>query len=133
MKALVMVDSSIWIDFFKGVSIPPVLALFELMDDNRIIIPPIIAQEVLQGVTEKKLVDIIESLFFGFKFISYDPYEAALGAADLYRKLQLKGITVRSSNDALIAWICINFNLPVLHNDRDFDNMAKHTSLKIYK
>ena len=133
MKRLVIVDSSIWIDFFKGVSIPPVLKLLELMDDNLIIIPPIIAQEVLQGVTENKMVDTIESLFFGFKFISYDPYEAALGAADLYRKLRLKGITVRSSNDALTAWLCINFKLPVLHNSRDFDNIAKHTSLKIYK
>ena len=68
-----------------------------------------------------------------FEFINYDPYEAALCAADLYRKMRAKGITIRSSNDALIAWLCIRFNLAVLHQDRDFDNIAKYTSLKIHK
>ncbi|MEP7107882.1 MAG: PIN domain-containing protein [Ferruginibacter sp.] len=133
MKRQVIVDTSVWIDFFRGLSIPPVLSLMEIMDSNALIILPVIAQEVLQGVREKKMVDMVESLLFGFQFISYDSYEAALGAAELYRKMRSKGITVRSSNDALIAWLCIYFNLPVLHIDRDFDNIAKYTSLKIYK
>jgi predicted nucleic acid-binding protein len=133
MKTPVIVDTSVWIDFFRGISVPSVLTLMELMDTNDVIVPPIILQEVLQGIKEKKIVDIIENLFFGFEFIGYDSYEAALGAADLYRKLRSKGVTVRSSNDALIAWLCINFKLSVLHQDRDFDNIAKYTSLKIYK
>jgi predicted nucleic acid-binding protein len=133
MKTQVIVDTSVWIDFFRGRLIQPVHLLMEIMDTKAVIIPPIIAQEVLQGIAEKKMADMIESLFFGFQFISYDTYEAALGSAELYRKMRSKGITVRSSNDALIAWLCINFNLPILHKDRDFDNIAKHTSLKIYK
>jgi predicted nucleic acid-binding protein len=134
MKGQVIVDTSVWIDFFKGLFIPPVNALLEIMEIKAaVVVPPIIMQEVLQGITEKKMVDTVESFFFGFEFINYDSYEAAFGAADLYRKLRSKGITVRSSNDALIAWLCINFNLPVLHKDRDFNNIAKYTSLKIYK
>jgi predicted nucleic acid-binding protein len=133
MKVRVIVDTSVWIDFFRGLSIPQSHTLMEIMDLNAVIIPPVIAQEVLQGIVEKKMVDTVESLFFGFQFISYDSYEAALGAAELYRKMRSKGVTVRSSNDALIAWLCINFNLSVLHKDRDFDNIAKYTSLKIYK
>lgn len=133
MKPRVIVDTSVWIDFFRGLSIPPVHLLMEIMDTNVIIIPPVIVQEVLQGVSEKKMADTIESLFFGFQFINYDSYEAALGAAELYRKMRAKGITVRSSIDIQIAWLCIKFNLSVLHKDRDFDNIAKYTSLKIYK
>lgn len=133
MKTHVIVDSSVWIDFFKGVSTPSVGLLMEIMDSNAVILPPIVIQEVLQGVSERKMANTIEHLFFGFQFINYDNYEAALGAADLYKKMRTKGVTVRSSNDALIAWLCIKFNFPVLHRDRDFENIAKFTSLKIYK
>ena len=133
MRSHVIVDTSVWIDFFKGNSISQVNSMVEIMDTNAVIIPPIIVQEVLQGVSEKRMADTIEALFFGFQFITYDGYEAAIGAADLYRKMRSKGITIRSSNDALIAWLCIKFNFSVLHKDRDFENIAKHTSLKIYK
>lgn len=129
----VIVDTSVWIDFFKGISLPPVILLKDCMDQNAIVIPPVVAQEILQGISDKKVVDNIERLLFGFRFISYDVYEAALGAAELFRDMRIKGVTVRSSNDTLIAWLCIRYKLSILHNDRDFDNIATYTSLKIYK
>ncbi len=129
----VIVDTSVWIDFFRGVQNDSTNRLLMLMDTNDIVVPPVIVQEVLQGVLDKKLVDVIENLLLGFKFISYDEYEAAFEAADLYRFLRKKGVTIRSSNDAIIAWLCAKNNLHLLHNDRDFTNISKHTSLKIYK
>jgi predicted nucleic acid-binding protein len=133
MNAETIVDTSVWIDFFRGEKTILTKKLLLLMDTNDIIVPPIIIQEVLQGVIDKKIVDVIENLFFGFKFIGYDEYEAAFEAASLYRFLRKKGVTIRSSNDALIAWICKKYNFQLLHNDRDFTNIAKHLSLKIYK
>ena len=133
MNAATVVDTSVWIDFFRGLKNDTTKSLLLLMDTNDIVVPPIIIQEVLQGVIDNKVVDIIQNLLLGFKFISYDEYEAAFEAASLFRNLRKKGVTVRSSNDALIAWICKKHDLQLLHNDRDFTHISKHLSLKIYK
>ena len=78
-------------------------------------------------------INQVEDSILGFQFLRYDNYEAAYEAASIYREMRSKGVTVRSSNDCLIAWLSISNNFPLLHNDKDFDNIAKHTSLKIYK
>jgi predicted nucleic acid-binding protein len=133
MKENIVVDTSVWIDFYKGISNKPVDVLKNIMLTDVIIIPPIIVQEILQGIREKKLLAVVEDAILGFQFLNYDMYEAAFEAAALYRLLRAKGVTVRTSNDCLIAWLCIANNFPIHHNDKDFDNIAKYTSLKIYK
>lgn len=133
MNKNVIVDTSVWIDFYNGVSNKPVEVLKSIMLTDVVVIPPIIVQEILQGIREKRLLVVVEDAILGFQFINYDTYEAAYQATALYRLLRSKGITVRSSNDCLIAWLCISNNFPIHHNDKDFDNIAKHTSLKIYK
>ncbi len=57
----------------------------------------------------------------------------AIAAASLYRILKSKEITIRKPNDCLIAAICIQYKIELLHNDKDFDNIAKHSSLRIYE
>ena len=133
MKENIIVDTSVWIDFYNGISNKPVDVLKNIMLTDVIIIPPTIVQEILQGIKEKKLLAVVEDAILGFQFLNYDVYEAAFEAAALYRLLRAKGVTVRTSNDCLIAWLCIANNFPIHHNDKDFDNIAKHTSLKIYK
>ena len=98
-----------------------------------IVIPPIIIQEILQGIKEIRLLHFVQDSLLGFHFLNYDAYEAAFEAAALYRLLRAKGVTVRTSNDCLIAWFCIANNFSIHHNDKDFNNIAKHTTLKIYK
>ena len=133
MNNNIIVDTSVWIDFYNGISIKSVEVLKNIMLTDVIFIPPIIVQEILQGIREKKLLLLVEDALMGFQFMNYDAYEAAFEAAALFRFTRSKGITVRSSNDCLIAWLCISNNFLILHNDKDFDNIAKHTSLKIYK
>ena len=133
MKENIIVDTSVWIDFYNGISNKPVEVLKSVMLTDLIIIPPVILQEILQGIREKKLLEIVEDAILGFQFLNYDMYEAAYEAAALYRLLRTKGVTVRTSNDCLIAWLCISNDIQIHHNDKDFDNIAKHTSLKIYK
>ena len=132
-----IVDSSVWIDFFNKKGSKNIEKVIELMYastlENSIIILPVILQEILQGIRDDKQYELVSVIIHGFKFIDFDPYKYAVKAADLFRALQKKGITIRKANDCLIAAFCIDLNILLIHNDRDFDNIAKHTSLKIYK
>ena len=133
MKDYVIVDTSVWIDFFNGRLTAHVKLLFGLMDTDLIIVPPVILQEVLQGINNKEMIHIVEEIFMGYHFIAYDSYEIAFNSAELYRSLRQKRVAIRSSNDAVITILCMQNKAMLLHNDKDFNNIAKHTSLKIYK
>jgi predicted nucleic acid-binding protein len=128
-----IVDTSVWIDYFNKKTDKRIILLDNLLDNREIVMVPVIMQEVLQGINEDSVFKLVRETFFSFNQIEYNNIEAALNAALLYRYLRKKGTTIRKPNDCLIAWFCINFNLELLHNDKDFDYIAKHTSLKIYK
>ena len=132
-----VVDSSLWVDFFIKKTSPqiehPKNLLIERSTTSPVIILPVIMQEVLQGIKEDQLFYTVKEDFEGLDFLYYETYEFAIKAAQLYRLLRHKGITINKINDCLIAALCINFDIPLFHNDKDFDNIAKHTSLKIYK
>ncbi len=128
-----IVDTSVWVDYFNKRTNKKTLLLNDLLDSNTIVMPPVIMQEVLQGINEDAVFKLVRETFFEFYQIEYNNIEAALNAALLYRFLRKKGITIRKPNDCLIAWFCIYFNVELLHNDKDFDQIAKHTTLKIYK
>ena len=128
-----VVDTSIWIDYLKKKAVAQTILINSFIDKNEIVSLPVIVQEVLQGIREDVLFESLKDAFLSFKKVEYNSFDAALQAASLYRFLRNKGATIRKPNDCLIAWICIDNNFQLLHNDRDFDNIAKHTSLKIYK
>ncbi len=126
-----------WIDFFnkkasfqiehlKGL-------LIERSTTSPIIILPVIMQEILQGIEDERFFNTVEEDLEGLEFLYYEAYEFAIKAAKLYRVLRRKGITIHKANDRLIAALCMEYNIPLFHNDKDFDNIAKHTKLKIYK
>ncbi len=133
----IIVDSSLWIDFFNKRTSAQIVHLRMLLltslEVSPIIILPVIMQEVLQGVEDDKFYNLIKENLNGLDFFQYEPYEFSIKAAELYRALRRKGVTIRKANDCLIAAVCIENNIPIFHNDKDFDNIAKHTSLKIYK
>ncbi len=128
-----IVDTSVWVDYLNKQKNKKTQLLNDLLDDGMIVMPPVIIQEVLQGLNDDAVFKLVRETFFGFNQIEYNNIEAALNAALLYRFLRKKGITIRKPNDCLIAWFCIHFNVELLHNDKDFDQIAKYTSLKIYK
>ena len=94
---------------------------------------PIILQEVLQGIKSSKDFAFVKNAFLRDIFVDYDAIEMALEAATLFRFLRRNGISIRKPNDSLIAAICIRNNFSLIHNDKDFEIMAKYTTLKIYK
>ncbi len=132
-----IVDSSLWIDFFDKKATAQIVHLKMLLltslVESPIIILPVIMQEVLQGVEDDKFYNLIKENLNGLDFFYYEPYQFSIKAAELYRALRRKGVTTRKTNDCLIAAICIENDIPIFHNDKDFDNIAKYTSLKIYK
>lgn len=128
-----IIDTSVWIDYFNAVINDKTDAADNLLEQRSVIILPLILQEILQGIRERQMFETIKGSLLSLNFLQYNPIESAIGAASLYRFLKRKGITIRKPNDCLIAVICINNDTPLLHNDKDFDNIAKHTTLKIYK
>lgn len=127
-----IIDTSIWIDYFNTVFNDKTNAADKLLENKSVIILPVILQEILQGIRDKIKFDSIKGLLLSLEFFQFNEIETAIDAASLYRFLKTKGVTIRKPNDCLIAVVCINNNIPLLHNDKDFDNIAKYTSLKIY-
>ena len=127
-----IVDTSIWVNYYNSVKDENSELVNRLIDYDEIIVLPVILQETLQGIKEDKVFALTKELLLSYHYLSIDPVYSAIRGAELYRFLRQKGVTIRKPNDCLIAAICINNKIPLFHKDKDFDNIAKHTSLKIY-
>ncbi len=128
----ILVDTSVWIDALNGKDTPQTELLHQFIDeDASVVLCPTIIQEVLQGIKEDKHFLAVKDSLSGFEILSIDSLEAAYGAASLYRSIRRKGVTIRKSNDCLIAFYALSYKAILLHNDADFNMIAKYSSLKI--
>ena len=130
---MVLVDTTAWIDFFGDRPEPHVAVLQELIEnDEDICLCGVILAEVLQGIRSDSDYRKTKGYFDALIFL---PMRQAtyVRAADIYRSLRKKGITIRKPVDCMIASVAIEHDLLLLHNDRDFDQIAKHSKLKIMK
>jgi hypothetical protein len=127
----VLVDTTVWIDFFAGRNELHVATLQDLIENEEdLSLCSVILAEVLQGIrsdadfvkTKKYLGDLI---FLPMRQATF------LRAAEVYRSLRKKGITIRKPVDCMIASVAIEYDIHLLHNDRDFDHIAKHSKLRI--
>ncbi len=129
---MVLVDTTVWIDFFADRNEPHVSILQKLIEDEQdLSLCGVILAEVLQGIRSDK--DFIKAkeyldalIFLPMRHTTF------LRAAEIYRSLRKKGITIRKPVDCMIASVAIEFDIHLLHNDRDFDHMAGHMKLKVY-
>jgi len=126
-----LVDTSVWINFFKANETAASLFLKNNTSNIIIAVCPVIVQEVLQGIVKENDFKSINDYFDNLLRLNGNPYGFAHDAAILYRNLRTKGITIRKPNDCLIAAYAIKHDITLLHDDRDFDLLAKHSSLKI--
>ena len=129
----VLADTSVWIDFLNDVKQPHVETFAVQLSNSIICICPPILHEVLQGIRDDAMHQQMKEYLLGLEVLSIDPVKAAIEAAAMYRHLRKKGVTIRKSNDCLIAHYAINSRIELLHNDADFDHIAKHTALLIFK
>ena len=128
---MILVDSSVWIDYFNGKITKQTNLLDSLFGSELIVIGDLILTEVLQGFQKdrdfKKSGKLLDSLIFRQMLGK----EIAVKSAKNYRILRKKGVTVRKTIDVIIATFCIENNLPLLHSDRDFRPMEIHLNLKV--
>ena len=126
---MVLVESSVWIDFFNGAQNRQVDLLDDLLGEQRILVGDLVLTEVLQGFDRDHDFRIARKLLLAFEQVSLVTPELALHSARHYRALRRAGCTVRKTIDCLIATWCIENGVALLHADRDFDPFEKHLGL----
>jgi len=126
---LIVVDSSVWIDFLNGREAPHVRRLHTILGVEEVIVGDLMLCEVLQGLKDERAARSVEALLRRFDIVPMGGDEIAVSAARNFRALRRKGVTVRTTIDLLIGTWCIENRTALLHNDNDFRPMARHLGL----
>ena len=126
---MIVVDSSVWIDFFKGRNARHVQRLRAVLGSDEIIVGDLMLCEVLQDLESERAAQEVEALLRRFEVVPMVGDAIAVVAARNFRSLRRRGIAIRKTIDLLIGTWCIENRRPLLHNDRDFRPMARHLGL----
>jgi predicted nucleic acid-binding protein len=127
---MILVDTSVWIDFFHGKRNEPSEILFKAIDNSEdICTSGIIMTEILQGIRMDKEYDRTKNILLDLIYLPVTK-TMFIHAASIYRSLRKQGKTVRSPIDCIIAAICLEHAVKLLHNDRDFNLIALVTPLQ---
>ena len=128
---MVVVDTTVWVDYINGADKPACDWLDREIDLQRIGLTDLTLCELLQGVREEAKADALHTSMMRFVLIPTGGEALAVASAKNYRKLRSKGVTVRKTIDCLIATCCLVQGHSLLHNDRDFDGFEKHLGLRV--
>lgn len=130
---MIVADTSVWIDYFRGIIAPHTDLLDRELSKSRIIIGDLIMTELLQGFSVKNDFQIVMQLMESLEYRDIVGRDMAIAAAQNCRILRRKGITVRKTIDVLIATFCIENGAQLIHNDRDFDPMEQLLGLRVLR
>ncbi len=128
---ILLADSSVWIDFFNGRISPETDYLNLAFGREDIVVGDLILAEVLQGFRLESDFTQARDALLRFPILPMIGQEIAVQSAINYRTLRQNGVTVRKTIDCLIATFCLVNNVPLLHTDRDFDQIARVLPLQI--
>ena len=127
---MTLVDTSVWIDFFSGRPKPEAGLLRTMLADGEdICVCGVVLTEVLQGIREDKAFDDVHRRLSDLVYLPATKQEF-VRAAQIYRRLRKAGLTVRKPIDCIISAVCLQHDVALLHNDRDFDAVARYFPLK---
>ncbi|MCJ8500348.1 type II toxin-antitoxin system VapC family toxin [Desulfatitalea alkaliphila] len=130
---MVLVDTTVWIDFFAANRKPHVETLEKLIAEREdICLCGVILTEILQGIRDDAEFRKTKDLMANLVFLPMS-HSVFLNSAEIYRALRRKGITIRKSVDCMIAAVAIEHEIPLLHNDKDFIPIEHHFGLKRLK
>ena len=127
---MILVDSSVWIDYFSGNDTAEADFLDHILGNRAVAIGDLILTEVLQGFRHEKDYKIAKSLLEELTMFELLGKKMAIKSADNFRKLRKKGITIRKTADVIIASYCIDQKLPLLFSDKDFQPFVEHLGLQ---
>ena len=131
---MIVVDTTIWIDFLNGRDESHVDHLAAMIDaDAGIALTDVTLTEVLQGIRDEAQVRIVDERLCAFDVLRLESLDDFRRAAELYRAARRQGVTIRRTIDCLIASVCIREQVPIMHNDVDFDRLAEHSELTIHR
>ena len=129
----ILVDTSVWIDFFNGVSSVPRVSLRKLLEaEEEVCISSYILAETLQGFKNEREFEAAKRHLLYLPILDLTNPESYISAAQLYRTCRKRGVTIRKAADCLIAQTAIEHGVPLLHNDKDFDRITSVSSLQIF-
>jgi predicted nucleic acid-binding protein len=126
---MILVDSSVWIDYFNDQNTPQVNLLDQLLSTQPLATGDIILTEVLQGFRQDVDYETAKQLLTSLTIFNLLNIELAIKSADNFRALRKRGITVRKTIDVIIATFCIEENHALLFSDRDFIPFVQHLGL----
>lgn len=127
---MILVDSSVWIDYFRGSATPHTGKLDSLLGTEPLAIGDLILVEVLQGFTDDRDFRQAKKLLTSLAVVELGGLAVAVQAAKNHRKLRALGVTVRKTIDTVIATRCMLDGYTLLHNDRDFEPFITHLGLR---
>jgi predicted nucleic acid-binding protein len=129
---MILVDSSVWIDYFRGRPTLQTDQLDDLLGSELVAIGDLMLAEVLQGFNSDHDFNTAKRFLTGLQQVTVGGSELAIQAARNFRKLRARGITIRKTIDTLIATCCIEHDHVLLHSDHDFDAFAEHLGLRVF-
>jgi predicted nucleic acid-binding protein len=128
---LILVDSSVWIDYFNGAFTAQTEKLDRLLGYEPLAVGDLILTEVLQGFAAESDFDQARKMLTSLTLVELGGTEIAIQAARNFRVLRNRGVTVRKTIDTIIATRCIESGYELLHNDRDFEPFVQHLGLRV--
>jgi len=128
---VVIVDTTVWIDYLRGTDNPETLWLDRELQRQRLGLTDLILCEVLQGIRDPKTFALVQAELLKFQVFQTGGSALAVAAARGYRNLRGHGYTVRKTIDCLIATFCMQAKHELLHRDRDFDPFEKVLGLRV--
>ena len=127
---MILVDSSVWIDYFRGVPTRQAEMLDSLLGSEPVVTGDLILTEVLQGFVSDRDFNQAKKLLISVAVIDLGGKDIAIQAAKNFRLLRGLGVTVRKTIDTVIATRCIESDFKLLYSDRDFDPFVQHLGLR---
>lgn len=127
---MILVDSSVWIDYFRGTPTPETDRLDALLGTEPLVIGDLVLAEVLQGFGSDHDFNQGKKLLMSLPVVELVGGDVAIQAARNFRILRARGITIRKTIDTLIATSCIENGLALLYSDRDFDPFVRLLGLR---
>lgn len=127
---MILVDSSVWIDYFRGATTPQADRLDSLLSRETLLLGDLILLEVLQGFHSDRDFSRARTLLSHMAFVELCGEGIAIQAARNFRALRRLGVTTRKTIDTIIATKCIESGFELLYSDRDFDPFVKHLGLR---
>jgi predicted nucleic acid-binding protein len=132
ISLVIIVDTSVWIDYFNGACTPQADLLDDLLGERLLAVGDLILAELLQGFDTEADARRALTLLEPLEFLEMAGRDVAIQSATNYRRLRRRGATVRKTIDMIIGTYCLMHDHEILHSDREFDVLAKHLGLKVF-